>query len=106
MRFKQPKKLSARRGADTTIHGTPEQQRMLADAMANPKKYGVTGCSLCDQPFLAVGLFVPTESFAKRIGQPKGKQRLIVYGLCEGCFGLPDKADRVEAALLKQMTVQ
>lgn len=65
-------------------------------------------CLLCGGASVVGGIFIPNEAFAKRIGQPKGKQRLVFYALCEACFALPhpDRSDRIEAKLLREMTVQ
>jgi hypothetical protein len=65
-------------------------------------------CSLCGEPVAHIGIFVPTESFAKRIGQPKGKHRVVVYGLCEDCVALPeqDRMARVEEWMLATLGVQ
>jgi hypothetical protein len=79
-------------------------EEMLAEALRNPAKYGVSGCALCQGDRISVtALFVPTEALAKRIGQPKNKQRLIVYGLCNSCATLSNVPDRVEEAILKDM---
>ncbi len=53
-------------------------------------------------------MFEPTAALAKRIGQPKGKRRIVFYALCDACFALPVEqvAERVEAKLLREMTVQ
>jgi hypothetical protein len=65
-------------------------------------------CSLCGGPVAYAGIFAPTKSFAKRIGQPEGKYRIVVYALCEDCFALPEqeRMDRVEAWLLATLSVQ
>ncbi len=78
--------------------------KILTDALQNPGRYGVTGCALCKGPFTVTALFEPTGPFAKRIGQPKGKKRLLVYGLCQSCSELPNVADRVEEEMLRVMT--
>jgi hypothetical protein len=73
----------------------------LAPILRNPAQYGLTCCCLCAGRVEWVGIFSPTESFAKRIGEPEGKRRLVVYGLCEPCSRLPDRNARVEAAMLR-----
>ena len=86
---------------------TDKQKQLLGDAVLHPAKYGIRGCALCYRlPIQFTALFVPTESFGKRIGQPAGKQRLVVYGLCAACSELPNLTDRVEAAMLRNMGVQ
>jgi hypothetical protein len=57
------------------------------------------GCALCGARAGTVGIFTPTPSFALRIGQPGGKQRLAAYGLCDQCARLPDVAQRIEQEL-------
>jgi hypothetical protein len=84
-----------------------ETQRLLADALQNPSKYGITGCALCKIADISVtAIFSPTKAFSKRIGAPEGKLRLLVYGLCKPCSLLPGKADLVEGQILKLMAVQ
>jgi hypothetical protein len=58
-------------------------------------------CILCgsDHPKV-VGQFIPEGGFKHRLGVPVGKTRIILYSLCGRCFSLPDKADRVEDAIL------
>jgi hypothetical protein len=65
-------------------------------------------CLLCGRAARAGGVFMPNESFAKRIGQPAGKLRIVFYGLCAVCFDLPRvlMVERVEAKLLREMTIQ
>ena len=84
-----------------------EFNEMLADALRDPMKYGISGCALCGERHLAAtALYVPADAVAKRLGQPKGKKRLIVYFLCQSCSEIPDKADRVEAEIPKRTGVQ
>lgn len=66
------------------------------------------GCLLCGGAARVGGVFMPNEPFAKRIGQPAGKLRIVFYGLCAVCFDLPrgQLVERVEAKLLREMTVQ
>jgi hypothetical protein len=64
--------------------------------LRHPAEYGLVDCCLCDERAALMGIFVPTESFARRIGQPEGKQRVVLYALCEPCSRLPDRNERVE----------
>ena len=83
------------------------QIQIVEDAIRNPAKYGIAACSLChDDAISTTVLFVPNETFAKKIGEPKGKQRVIVYALCNRCADLPNSADRVHRAILADMQVQ
>jgi hypothetical protein len=78
-------------------------EQILADALRNPTKYGISGCALCRGNIAVTAIFKPTEAFGNRIGQPKGKRRLVVYGLCNQCSLRSDLADAVEREILKQM---
>lgn len=40
--------------------------------------------------------FVPTSPVAKRLGQPEGKQRVIIYGVCQSCMDKHGKAEIME----------
>jgi hypothetical protein len=58
------------------------------------------GCILCGtKPPSFLGIFVPTDSFALRIGLAPGG-RMIGYALCTGCRQLPDAMARVEQHIL------
>jgi hypothetical protein len=78
----------------------------VQDVIDHPQDYGLRVCSFCGvNPIYMVAVFIPNEQFAKRIGQPPGKERLVVYALCENCFAMPDKEKRAEDAILEQMGV-
>lgn len=63
-------------------------------------------CSLCsERPAIFTGVFQPNQEFAKRIGQPKGKVRLVLYRVCDHCNELPDKLALIEAAILANMQI-
>ena len=40
--------------------------------------------------------YVPTAPVAKRLGQPEGKQRVIIYGVCRTCMDQHGKAEITE----------
>ncbi len=42
-------------------------------------------CILCGKRSDGAGAFLPDKEFAAKIGQPKGKLRMIVYALCSRC---------------------
>lgn len=63
-------------------------------------------CKLCGVPAETIGIFVADEAFSRRIGAPKGKTRMVAYGLCVECLEHPDAADRVEDLILKECQVQ
>jgi len=74
--------------------------------LADPSAFGLDGCLLCGGPMKVVGLFFPNPDVAKRLGQPKGKQRVVFYALCAACNDLPDKVEKVELFLLANAGVQ
>lgn len=80
-----------------------EAQKLVAAALKDPRAYGIESCIVCKSGDITnVGLFVPTNpTFASRIGQPKGKTRVVVYALCESCFDSPNRDAQVEAAMIK-----
>ena len=72
-------------------------------ARANPTSFGISKCRLCSTGFTRVGVFVPTDiDLARRLGQPSGKTRIVLYGLCDRCYALPDRNERIEAAILER----
>lgn len=42
-------------------------------------------CMLCGRKSDGAGVFIPDNEFAAKVGQPKGKLRVIVYGVCSRC---------------------
>ena len=71
-------------------------------------EHGLTHCTICDyNPAVKTGLFVPTESFARRIGQPKDKCRIVIYVIRKRCAEDPDEAARrVEEPVLRECGAQ
>ena len=57
-------------------------------------------CLLCGEKPNSVALFYPTEEFAKKIGQPKNKLRIVAYSLCEKCRNIKDSIKKVEEVIL------
>ena len=53
-----------------------------------------------------IGMSSPNENFTRSIGQPAGKQLIVVYGLCDACLHLPDRNARIEKAMLDDLQVQ
>jgi hypothetical protein len=79
-----------------------DEARLLA-GIGDPARYGIEACKLCGRAAVMVGAFLPTDpEYARRIGQPEGKTRVALYGLCGGCYALPKhvRHERVEASLL------
>ena len=69
----------------------------LEDAIQNPPG----ACSLCRRKYAPyVGIFVPRPEFGPMIGQPAGKQRIVVYSLCQSCMDLPDREKRLEESMV------
>lgn len=85
------------------VNVIPDQ---IEQVISDPASFGVTLCVLCEKVPSYLGTFFPTPTFAKRIGQPKGKHRLVVYAICDDCFELPNRTERVEASFLSSMAVQ
>lgn len=52
----------------------------IADGKYNNKK-----CYLCGGIPFYTSIFFPKPEEARLIGQPPGKQRIVVYGMCEEC---------------------
>lgn len=61
-------------------------------------------CCRCGEVAVVLGVFTPNAQFASRIGQPKGKERIVFYGLCKTCMELPDRNQRVENAMLDDLS--
>ncbi len=55
---------------------------------------------------VALGVFIANDKNQKRIGAPTGKQRLLIYVLCEDCHALPDRNERVEDKIIAVASVQ
>jgi hypothetical protein len=63
-------------------------------------------CALCPNVAVYAALFVPkNEAVSRHLGAPKGKTRMISYGLCERCAALPDRNARVETYIFREMGV-
>ena len=73
----------------------------IAAILRNPAQHGLVCCCLCEERAAWMGIFSPTARFARRIGQPEGQRRVLLYALCEPCAQLPDRITRVETAMLR-----
>ena len=51
------------------------------------------------------GVFHPSPAFGKRIGQPAGKLRLVVYSLCDRCHEAAGSRERVEGRIVRELGV-
>ena len=81
-------------------HEAIELVQRLANDRALQLKYGIQGCLLCGHRNTTVfALYVPGPGNSKLVMQPKGKHRLIIYGLCARCFALDDKAELAEVKI-------
>jgi hypothetical protein len=59
-------------------------------------------CSLCGRKADSVGLFIASEDFAKKIGQPEGKQQIAFYPGCSRCqekLGMNEYMARIELVM-------
>lgn len=57
-------------------------------------------CILCGvRADIGVALF-PDDDFAKKIGQPRGKCRVVVYPICSKCQKKKDASKRAEQEIL------
>jgi hypothetical protein len=54
----------------------------------------------------ALGLFIADNKHQKRLGAPQGKERMIIYLLCEDCYALPDRNECVEDKIFATVSVQ
>jgi hypothetical protein len=59
-------------------------------------------CLLCGKPSTYGGIFVPIGSMNQKLGALPGKGKVILYGLCEGCYDLPDRTERVDYKISSQ----
>ena len=80
-----------------------QRKELLDRIIRDPAGHGIHSCPLCHGRVVFVGVFSPNQEFGERIGQPKGKTRLTVYGLCEPCMRLPEEErnQRIEADILR-----
>ena len=81
-------------------------RRELEVAVREFRAGGPSPCCVCEIPTNGVGVFLPNDSFARRIGQPPNKMRVVLYPACEDCIRKPDISSRVEAAILRDFQVQ
>lgn len=58
-------------------------------------------CIICGKPQKQIIVFVPTESFAKKIGQLSGKQRTIFYALCDKCVDKRNISSIIESKFIE-----
>lgn len=57
------------------------------------------GCLLCGRRAAFVGIWTPTAAYRRRLGEPRGKTRLVVYAVCAEHFG-PAFSTAIEDAML------
>ena len=51
-------------------------------------------CLLCGNKSSMTGVFIPADS--RLWGAPAGRDRMVLYALCDGCFTRPDQTDACE----------
>jgi hypothetical protein len=60
-------------------------------------------CKRTDQ--IVTSAYLPDQPTAKRLGQPDGKQRVIIYGVCENCmaeYGKTEIMEMMEKSVLQR----
>ena len=73
-----------------------------AETVTNVISANKTPCLLCaKEPYVSAD-FIPDGEMAKEMKVPEGKQRHILYTLCETCFSLPNKTELIEAKILRE----
>ncbi|GAC1700004.1 MAG: hypothetical protein NVS9B4_00580 [Candidatus Acidiferrum sp.] len=65
--------------------------------------YAGQPCCICGVLTGNVGMFLPNQKSHAKFGGKPGKQRIIVYGLCDTCHAQDKAQDIVEEALLKDL---
>lgn len=63
-------------------------------------------CELCQRKADGIGAFLPYGEFAKKIGQPEGKQRIVFYPSCSRCqtkLGVAEYNKRIEIVMQADM---
>jgi hypothetical protein len=73
--------------------------RIRAALEAMKKQEG--GCLICDLPAGIIGVFCPDDS--QKFGASKGKDRTLVYRICDDCHDSEGWMDRIEATLLERI---
>lgn len=61
-------------------------------------------CYLCGQPSVVLGMCFPEDSQA--VGAPAGKQRILIYALCENCFEQSGSTEAVEKAFKYELACE
>lgn len=83
------------------------------NSMIVNRRIFVDSCILCGAPPAYGGVFEPSEDQARRLGQPKGKKRFILYAVCSRCM-IPEDSpqsdiepflDKVEGEIFRRKQV-
>jgi len=64
------------------------------EAVLTHMEQGHPPCLLCGSESTITGVFIPGNS--RLWGAPAGKDRTIVYTLCDDCYARPDQTDATE----------
>jgi hypothetical protein len=78
------------------------QRRAIVDFVFKEVKY----CSVCGEPSVAFGPFIPERDSSDaifRTGVPEGKHLIFWCGLCPECWEDPEGYARQEAVLADEM---
>ena len=83
---------------DFRVKDREEQLDRIAGAIKRLDEYGIPKiCMLCGAPRTHVGSFFANEKVSREVmGAPEGKERVVLYALCDACKNLPDRNQRVE----------
>ena len=77
-------------------------EKKIADALVRSTTTPM-GCCLCERPTYSRGIFIPNVS--ADFGAAKGKQRVIVYPLCERHEMTAETHARIEGLIIGKLTV-
>lgn len=58
-------------------------------------------CLLCGAQSTMSGVFIPGSS--RLWGAPAGRDRTVVYTLCDACFARPDQTDACELRISQEL---
>lgn len=85
-------------GGTYLARGQTNAERIF-DALETMRNQG--RCQLCEGPPDHVGLFFPTPSLQRRLLAPPGKNRYVLFALCNACRVQPDVIERVDAKIVE-----
>ena len=105
-RERKRRQYKERQRIQKTTGFTAEQIRQMRRAMKAAMTCKPGLCFLCQIADAVIqGIFHPNKECAEQMGVPSNKLRIIGYGLCERCFALPDRQQRVEKKIMSSREV-